>query len=68
MKFPNWKKPERNAQLSEQEIKELISTANNEGTRHQVPGQPVVQEVEETYHDGNTWKDEYNRERRYEDD
>ena len=68
MKFPNWKKPERNAQLSEQEINELISTANNEGTCHQVPGQPVIEYEEDTYHDGNTWKDTVKRERRYEDE
>ena len=68
MKFANWKKPQNNAQLSEEEIKALISTANNEGTCHQVPGQPVVEETEEVYHDGNTWKDEEKRERRYEDD
>lgn len=68
MKFPNWKKPEHNAQLSEQEINELLCTANNEGETHEKPGCEPMAEEQTSYRDGNTWKDEIKKEVRYEDD
>ncbi len=68
MKFPNWKKPERNAQLSEQEINELLHTANTEGITHEKPGvEPIATGLGKGYRDGNTWKDEQKKEVKYED-
>ena len=67
MKFPGFER-KNNAQLSEQEINELLRTANNEGETHEKPGcERVVEEQETTYRDGNTWKDEVKKEARYVD-
>ena len=66
MKFPGFER-KRNAQLSDEEINELLRTANNEGEKHEKPGRETKPEEVNTFHSGSTWKNEIKKEVRYED-